>query len=153
MKARELKIPPLLLVVLFTVAMWAVSLATPNFDVAPAIRYAGAVFFTLPGVVFCLYGVLHFRQAKTTVNPLTPDSATALVSSGVYRISRNPMYLGFLCLLLAWATLLANLFALLLALLFAPYMNRFQILPEERALQSLFGADYNAYRQQVRRWL
>ncbi len=99
-------------------------------------------------------GVLSFRQAKTTVNPVQPTQASTLVVSGIYRFSRNPMYLGFLFLLLSWAAFLANIPALLLGPpLFAGYMNKFQILPEEKILCSLFGDDFEIYKNRVRRWI
>ena len=103
-------------------------------------------------VAFAIAGVIAFRRSRTTVNPLHPEQATALVTRGVYRLSRNPMYAGMLLLLLAWATRLSNTAALAGPLLFALYITRFQIIPEERALTALFGEKYAAYRAKVRRW-
>jgi protein-S-isoprenylcysteine O-methyltransferase Ste14 len=97
--------------------------------------------------------VAAFRRARTTVNPLTPDATTALVESGIYRLTRNPMYLGFLLLLLAEIVWLANPVALLAAPAFVLYLNRFQIGPEERALRNRFGAKFQSYSHRVRRWL
>ena len=96
--------------------------------------------------------VLAFVRQHTTVNPLTPQNSSALVVSGFYRLSRNPMYLGMLCLLLAWAWWLQQWPALLGPLLFVLWLNRFQIAPEERALATRFGEDYAAYCRRVRRW-
>ena len=87
------------------------------------------------------------------MNPLKPDTSSSLVGSGVYKLTRNPMYLGFLMLLLAWAIYLSNAFALLFVPMFLVYMNRFQIEPEERALTSRFGQEFVAYTRRVRRWL
>jgi len=87
------------------------------------------------------------------VNPLKPDSASALVVAGIYRWTRNPMYLGMATVLAAWGLYLANIGALAGVALFVAYMNRFQIAPEERALEARFGADFAAYRGRVRRWL
>ena len=100
-----------------------------------------------------LYGVLAFRQANTTVNPTTPVASTALVVRGVYRLTRNPMYLGFALLLLALAVWLGKMSALLLVPLFMAYLQHFQIRPEEDALHARFGASFDTYCQQVRRWL
>jgi protein-S-isoprenylcysteine O-methyltransferase Ste14 len=97
-------------------------------------------------------GVLTFRRAKTTVNPTTPAAASALVRTGVFRFTRNPMYLGLLLCLVAWAIFLSSVLALLSAPLFVVYMNRFQIAPEERALAALFGDSFAAYKRDVRRW-
>jgi protein-S-isoprenylcysteine O-methyltransferase Ste14 len=97
--------------------------------------------------------VVSFRRAKTTVNPMTPDAASSLVVSGIYRYTRNPMYLGFLLILTGWAALLSNMLALAVLPAFVVFMNRFQISPEERVLASLFPVDYAEYRARVRRWL
>ena len=105
------------------------------------------------GVVLDLVALAHFLRAKTTVNPLRPDAASALVIAGVFRFTRNPMYLGMAILLAAWAIYLANIAALAVLPLFVLYMNRFQIAPEERALEARFGAEYSRYRARVRRWL
>lgn len=105
------------------------------------------------GLLFVLAGGISFRRARTTVNPLKPEAASALVTSGIYRYTRNPMYVGFALWLLAWGLYLASPLVLLGVLGFVLYMNRLQIAPEERALGRLFGADFAAYRQRVRRWL
>jgi protein-S-isoprenylcysteine O-methyltransferase Ste14 len=98
-------------------------------------------------------GAASFRRARTTVNPLKPESASSLVASGVYRVSRNPMYVGLCLVLLGWAVMLSNVLAYAIVPVFVLYMNRFQIGPEEAALERVFGADYVAYRARVRRWL
>ena len=84
---------------------------------------------------------------------MRPDSTSSLVVSGIYKYTRNPMYLGFLLVLLGWATFLSNITALALLPVFVVYMNRFQIGPEERALGSLFAQEYKAYHARVRRWI
>jgi protein-S-isoprenylcysteine O-methyltransferase Ste14 len=90
---------------------------------------------------------------RTTTNPLKPANASALVVRGIYRVTRNPMYLGLAALLAAWAIYLSSLAALAVLPLFVLYINRFQIAPEERALRSRFGAEFEAYRARVRRWI
>ncbi|MCY1553776.1 Phospholipid methyltransferase [compost metagenome] len=107
----------------------------------------------LAGAFVALFGVASFRRAKTTVNPTTPGAASALVDSGIYRYSRNPMYLGLLLVLAGWGLWLAHALALLGLPAFVVYMNRFQIAPEERALTAVFGDAFAAYRQKVRRWI
>jgi protein-S-isoprenylcysteine O-methyltransferase Ste14 len=97
--------------------------------------------------------VVAFRRAGTTVNPMKPESSSSLVVSGIYAFTRNPMYLGFLFALLAWAIYLSHPAAFLVLPLFVWYMNRFQIEPEERALASLFGEAFTTYAARVRRWL
>ena len=112
-----------------------------------------AIVLATLGGAFCIAGVLAFRQAKTTVNPVNPETSTALVVHGVFRLTRNPMYLGFTFLLLAFAVWLGKMPAMLLVALFMAYLQRFQIRPEEDALNERFGASFDAYRHQVRRWL
>ncbi len=153
MSNLELKIPPLLLLLIFACLMWLVSLVTGNHELLLPYRYIGLVGFVLSGAVIAIAGVLAFRRASTTVNPLDPESSTTLVIAGIYRFTRNPMYLGFLLVLLGYGVYLANLYALLLVPGFVVYMNRFQIIPEERALRQVFGEDCREYLKQVRRWL
>jgi len=103
-------------------------------------------------------GDLSFRgclvqMRETTVNPMRPDSTSSLVVSGIYKYTRNPMYLGFLLVLVGWAIFLSNLAAFALLPAFVVYMNHFQIGPEERALGSLFAQEYQAYHARVRRWI
>jgi protein-S-isoprenylcysteine O-methyltransferase Ste14 len=107
----------------------------------------------LLGVLICLSGVVSFRRAKTTVNPMKPDSTSSLVVSGIYRYTRNPMYVGFALVLFGWAAFLSSVAALAFGPVFIVYMNRFQIQPEERMLSSLFPHEYPAYRARVRRWV
>jgi protein-S-isoprenylcysteine O-methyltransferase Ste14 len=107
----------------------------------------------LVGIGFSVGGVLAFRRARTTLNPTKPEQASSLVRSGVYRVTRNPMYVGLLCVLVAWAVFLSSAWALLGPLIFVLYIGRFQIAPEERALAKLFGSEFADYQAKVRRWL
>lgn len=153
MNALELKIPPLLLVIIFGGAMWAVSRLLPaGYLTIPGKLWLSAAVLAV-GACIALLGVLEFRSAGTTVDPRTPNESESLVVKGVYRFTRNPMYLGFLLMLVAWGLFLGSVFAALLLPLFIVYMNRFQILPEERHMRALFGEAYNRYASQVRRWL
>lgn len=153
MQALENRIPPPLVAVLFAVLMGLFARGLPGLDPGLGTRLLLALPLVMAGLLFVLAGGLAFRWAKTTVNPLKPASASALVTSGIYQYTRNPMYVGFALWLLAWGLYLASPLVLLGVLGFVLYMNRFQIYPEERALGQLFGADFAAYRQRVRRWL
>ncbi|MDP5143658.1 isoprenylcysteine carboxylmethyltransferase family protein [Rheinheimera baltica] len=153
MQTLELKIPPVVLVALFALAMWLVSQLLPALALPLRWRLVLAGIFSIAGIAVALSGVLAFRRANTTVDPRVPEQSSSLVIRGIYRYSRNPMYVGFLLLLLAWVCFLMNMAALALLPLFIWYMNRFQITPEERFLLQKFGADYQAYIKQVRRWL
>ena len=152
LNALELKVPPVALVFLFGALMWLVSTYSV-FTIALPWRSAFALIFCTVGLAIALAGVWAFRRAKTTVNPVTPKATTAMVTSGIYRFSRHPMYLGFLCVLAGWAIYLSNLLAFTVLPLFVWYMNRFQILPEERALGAKFSHAFTAYKCSVRRWL
>lgn len=148
------RIPPPLVAALCGLLMWLGAWQWPSGLQLPlAWRLALALPVLLLGLVVCLAGVLSFRRARTTVNPLKPESASALVNSGIYRYTRNPMYLGFAMMLLAWALFLAWPAAGLGVVAFVLYLNRFQIGPEERALDRLFGEDFARYCAQVRRWI
>jgi protein-S-isoprenylcysteine O-methyltransferase Ste14 len=153
MRSLENKIPPPLVAVAFGAAMWGVSDYLPGIEAGEALRIIVAALVVLIGGFFCLAGVVSFRRAKTTVNPLKPEAASALVSSGIYKISRNPMYVGFALFLVAWAVYLSSLWALVGVIGFVWYIDRFQIQPEERALAALFAAEFERYKSSVRRWL
>jgi protein-S-isoprenylcysteine O-methyltransferase Ste14 len=116
-------------------------------------RLAGTATLAVVGVVIALGGVVSFRRAKTTVNPLKPETSASLVTSGVYSFTRNPMYLGMAMVLLAWSVFLSSAWSLVGPLLFASYITRFQIIPEERVLDKLFGASFAEYKKRVRRWI
>jgi protein-S-isoprenylcysteine O-methyltransferase Ste14 len=153
MPSLELKIPPLALLAVFALAMWLQASLTPGLSVQFPGQLALAAVLTIAAGAITSAGVLAFRRAHTTVNPTTPESSSSVVSTGIYAYSRNPMYLGFVLLLLALAALLGNVLALFWLPLFIAYMNRYQITPEERALQANFGSDYSAYLASVRRWI
>src|SRR5947207_2257112 len=111
MQTLELKIPPVAVWLMCAGLMWLVSWSFPAFGFSVPARRGFAAALTLGGLVVSALGVASFRKAGTTVNPLKPDSSSALVASGIYRLSRNPMYLGFLLTLLGLATFLGNTLA------------------------------------------
>ncbi len=149
----ELKIPPLFLAPLVAAAMWVLARFTPHFAVTDTIRWAASLMIAMTGFSFALLGVLAFRRSRTTVDPTRPGRASSFVSSGVYRVTRNPMYLGMAMALAAWAIFLAAPWAFVGPLAWVLYMNRFQVEPEERVLAEMFGEEYRRYLATVRRWL
>jgi len=149
----ELKIPPVAVVLILMALMLLPALTLPGFLWSMMLKVALLAAFGLAGLLCALLGVVSFARARTTVNPLAPETASTLVTGGIYRYTRNPMYLGLMIFLIGWGLFLASPPAVLLAFLFVPYMNRFQIRPEEQALGALFGPDYEKYRAKVRRWL
>lgn len=149
----EVKVPPPVVALTAAVLMWGISRFAPAVAIPTDIRLAVSIAIGLAGVATSVAGVLTFRRARTTVNPTRPEAASSLVSTGIYRMTRNPMYLGLLLVLVAWAVFLSSAWALLGAAGFVIYMSRFQISPEERALTRLFGSEYASYKARVRRWL
>lgn len=153
MKFLELKVPPALLMLIFGFLMWLTDQALPQLQATwPWHEWAARAVFVLAFVLIAA-GAYSFRKAKTTVDPTKPQNASSVVTNGIYRVSRNPMYLGFLLMLLAFVFKLENPATALLLPVFILYMNQFQIKPEERALLRLFGQSYASYLNQVRRWI
>jgi protein-S-isoprenylcysteine O-methyltransferase Ste14 len=153
LKWLELLAPPPLVLGACGLLMWLVASAVPaaDFDL-PASGFLAVVIAMLAAAIF-VAALIQFQRARTTVNPMKPEAASTLVVDGVFRLSRNPIYLADLGLLLAWGLWLANVAAFVLLPLFVAYLNRFQIEPEERALEARFGAAFAEYRGCVRRWL
>ena len=153
MRWLELKIPPPLVGLAVAALMWLVSRNFPSAAFELPGRGAIALLFVVAGACADLAGLVSFRRARTTINPLRPDATSALVTTGIYAYSRNPMYVGMLLMLTAWGVWLSNLLSLALVALFVLYMNRFQIAPEERSLAARFGQAFDDYRRRSRRWL
>lgn len=153
MRALELKIPPVVIVLLLGTLMFAAARLAPAFGFALPANHVIATGVMAAGMLSAILGVVSFRRAGTTVNPLQPAAASRLVVSGIYRRTRNPMYLGMLLVLLGWGMFLTNALAFLAAAAFIPLMNRLQIGPEERILAATFGPAFTVYQSTVRRWL
>jgi protein-S-isoprenylcysteine O-methyltransferase Ste14 len=133
--------------------MWLLAEWLPEAALPLPWRLQLAAVLTVAGAAVAMGGVVAFRRASTTVNPVRPDAASAMVTTGVYQYTRNPMYLGLVIILAAWALVLANLVAWLLVPLFAAWLDRFQVVPEERAMAARFGQRFEDYRRRVRRWI
>lgn len=149
----ELKIPPLAQVLVIGIGMLIISILLPSFGVlSPAARLVGLILIVV-GVILAFAGVMEFRRLKTTVDPRYPNNSERLVCAGIYKLSRNPMYLGMFIILLGWSIYLANLLSFVLLPVFVFYMNHFQIRPEERVLSEKFGTEFDLYCNEVRRWI
>lgn len=146
-------IPPPVLVLLAGAIMYLIErhLGLGRFEFALAKPLA--LLLLIAGLGLMLVAAASFFKAKTTINPLRPAQASRLVSTGIFSLSRNPIYLGDLLVLAAWLLWLGNWLNLAVLVLFVCYLNRFQIGPEERALSQLFGDDYRDYCDRVRRWI
>ena len=150
-KKMELKVPP--------AAVWLGTALLMKLAPPAGARFAWlrqptlALALVLGGVLLATLGVVSFHRAHTTTDPRHPHKMTALVTGGVYRATRNPMYLGMLLALAGWALWLGQLPPLLFPPLFVLFLNRWQIAPEERALERTFGTEYTLYRSRARRWI
>jgi protein-S-isoprenylcysteine O-methyltransferase Ste14 len=153
MKVMKLRIPPPLVAFTFALAMWVTSIAISGATLESELLMPLSLLILVAGLSVNILAVMTFRRGKTTINPLKPDTASQLMRTGIYRMSRNPMYLGMLLMLSAWALWLGNLFNLAALPLFVWYMTMFQIIPEELALAELFPEEFSTFKAQIRRWI
>lgn len=153
MKALENKIPPPVLMFIMAVAMWGAAKIQAAVTIESHLRIGLMVALGVIALAFSIGGIIAFRAAKTTLNPVQIDRASRLVTGGIYRFSRNPMYVGLTALLAGWAVFLAVPLTAIGPVAFALFMYRFQILPEERVMAEKFGREYLEYKQRVRRWV
>lgn len=145
------KIPPPLVTLLFGMGIYFSTELIPPL----AFKYQGTLAITVLtiGLVIMVSAILTFRQLQTTINPLQPNKATSLAVSGVFRLSRNPMYLAMLLILVALSLASGALAAVFLLPGFVIYISIFQIVPEEQAMEKLFSDQYLKYCKKVRRWI
>ncbi|MCL9774862.1 methyltransferase family protein [Vibrio methylphosphonaticus] len=153
-KGLELKIPPVVVFVIFAAVMYGIHAvdSTWLFLYIPLKVVWIGLLVLISGYVG-VSGVREFHRSSTTVDPTRPHKASKIVDSGVFSVTRNPMYVALYCLLLAWGIYLEDVLSLLLSVLFIVYMTRFQIRPEEEILEDKFGSEYRAYKAKVRRWI
>jgi len=145
------RIPPPLIAMLCVLIIFLSKSIFPSFVFSYKLQLG--IFVSTIGFLLLIVSIKSFIDNKTTINPLNLKKSTYLVTSGVFRFSRNPMYLGMLLFLLGTAIILNIIGGLIISILFIFYMNFFQIIPEEMALQNLFGKNYRNYRKTVRRWI
>lgn len=149
----EVRVPPLALLLVLAVLMALAAAAWPGLIVAFPLRRTLAAGIAIAGAAAGFLGVADFRRHKTTVHPLRPQAAASLVVSGIYGVSRNPMYLGMVMLLAAWSVWLAHPVTAAGPLILAAWLQFVQIPFEERALEARFGESFEKYARDVRRWL
>ena len=118
----------------------------------PNIEIIGGLILFL-GVATSMLATLLFRKDKTTVNPMNPEETTTLVTTGIFSITRNPMYLGLFLSISSTILFFGSWFGIIILIFFVWYITKFQIIPEEEAMEKLFGNKYDEYRQNVRRWI
>lgn len=153
MDAFELKVPPPVVMGIIAVGMWLTAAVLPGAGRGFPGRGALAACLALVGVATAAAGVRAFVRHGTTPNPMAPEEASALVRDGVYRFTRNPMYLGLAIILIGWGIWLGSWWAVVLIPVYVGWVTRFQVIPEERVLRARFGGDYEEYTAKVRRWI
>jgi protein-S-isoprenylcysteine O-methyltransferase Ste14 len=149
----ELKIPPPFVTLATIPLMWFLSHTLPKTAALGTARVPIALGLAVLGVVFVVFGAMQFKRAQTTINPRCPEGTSILVTNGIYRITRNPMYVGLMLVLLGWAVFLASPISLGGVVVFIAYITQYQIKPEERILLEKFGDEYQKYRSGRRRWI
>jgi protein-S-isoprenylcysteine O-methyltransferase Ste14 len=149
----ELRLPPPFVALAAILLMWLLSQLLPRTDALGSARISIATGLAILGIAFAVSGAMQFKRVQTTLNPKRPEEASILVTNGVYRITRNPMYVGLMLILLGWAAFLASPVSLGGVVAFIAYIDRFQIMPEERILLEKFGDEYRKYLSSPRRWI
>ena len=118
----------------------------------PSTEIIGGLILFL-GVATSMLATLLFRKDKTTVNPMNPEETTTLVTTGIFSVTRNPMYLGSFLSISSTVLFFGSWFGIIILMFFVWFITKFQIIPEEEAIEKLFGNKYDEYRQNVRRWI
>lgn len=149
----ETRFPPPLVMLLTAALMWCSHHWLRIADLIPTAWRLMSIVVAFSGVGIIVIAFRQFQKEKTTINPLNPSQASRIVSTGIFGLSRNPMYVGFSLLLAAWAIFLGSASPWIFVICFIAYMTRFQILPEELALEQKFGSEYLAYKRNVARWI
>ncbi len=153
MKRLRLKIPPPIIAILSGLIIWGVSESLPAYILNGDIRQIIALIILAMAGAIDAWALISFRMVKTTIDPRYPHKTSAIVSHGIYAYTRNPMYLGLVLILSSLSIYLGTVFGLIVVVLFILYMNSFQIVAEEEALEQQFGDAYLNYKNSVRRWL
>ena len=144
---------PLLQVLIFAALMSVLAFWLPMYQFNGGWTLILSVILVIIGIALIVVGGAEFRRCNTTVNPIYPHKTCYLVTRGLYSVSRNPMYLGFLVMLIGWGFYLGDISNFIILPIFVYIMNRYQIMPEERVLGEKFGQAYIDYITRVRRWL
>ena len=145
------KIPPTILTLLFLIFNYIISLNSLKIDIP--YKYFFTTLLLILGFYIIIRSSRLFAQAKTSIDPLRPFKSTSLITNDIYKYSRNPMYFGYLLILLSSSVYLGNVISIIIIPLFIFIINFIQIIPEEETLKDLFGPTYDEYLSKVRRWI
>jgi len=149
----ELKVLPVFQVLIATLLMVLITRIFPQFNFELSTNKIFSLGIFLLAMIVGLLAVYCFKQHQTTVNPTKPENASKVVDSGIYALSRNPMYLALVLVLISLCFYLHNVSAFFILPPFIWYITKYQIIPEEQALTILFGEDFESYCSRVRRWV
>lgn len=153
MKALELKIPPPVYALSIGLLMWLLNKYFPVTDLIQTPWNKVGIALIIVAGSFDLWSLFLFFKKHTTPNPMKPENTSGIVTNGLYKISRNPMYVGLLSILTGYAIWLGSFTPFLLLPVFFWLISEMQIKPEERMLEKKFGKEYLEYKNSVRRWL
>jgi len=145
------KIPPPIVTFFFGLCIYFSQEYFPNFNLEFLTMLSYILYFA--GLTVLILAVRMFKKQNTTVNPIKIKNASSLVTSGIFKYSRNPMYLGMVMILLGLALMFNVIGGILFTLLFAIYITKYQIRPEEEVMERLFGEDFLKYKNSARMWL
>ncbi len=149
----KLKVPPAFVFGVHFALVWVIS----KYLIFATLDFSGklllAQILSMTGCLIALIAILTLYRAGTTIDPVDPGKASHLVSTGIFKWSRNPIYLALLLILMAWIVWKGNAVAAFMAIFFIWYMTHFQIIPEEIALEKKFGMEFSEYKSKVRRWI
>ena len=145
------KIPPPILALIMIAIIYLSSFIVETFTFS--YQTVLSVFIVVIGLACAIPSIRLFTKHKTTISPFTPSETTALVTVGMYRYSRNPMYLGLVLLNIAATIFFGTWLGVIIVVVFIFLLNLVQIIPEEEALLDIFGEEYVEYQKKVRRWI
>ena len=145
------KFPPPLVALTFGFLINYTKNIFPKIEIKNEIIFGS--FMIISGLIIILSAIILFKKYQTTISPLNPSNATKLITDGIYKFSRNPMYLGLLLVLVGISIILNLTGGFFFILLFILYINLFQIIPEENAMVDLFKDEFLEYKKNVRRWI
>ncbi|HAZ80916.1 MAG TPA: hypothetical protein DCX08_13385 [Porticoccaceae bacterium] len=145
------KIPPPIVALVCGLIIFFSKHLFPIYEHQSAIIYSVPVLFL--GVIILALAALSFRKYSTSLNPLAPEKASSLVTSGIFGYSRNPMYLGMLLILVSIAITFNVYGGFIMSIIFLLFITRFQIIPEEAAMEKLFTDEFLYYKKRTRRWI
>lgn len=149
----RLKIPPVAQGIIALIFIWLLNRHMPVLHIDFAFKGILSAMLICIGTLIGFLAVAAFIKIRTTVDPRYPEKTSKLVVIGIYRYSRNPMYLAIVLVLLGISMYLGGISSLMVLVLFVIYINLFQIIPEEKILENKFGERYSKYTDNVRRWI